>query len=435
MASRKKTKKSPARKTRRPAAVRRAAGRFLSGDPAVQQRLPARVAGARDLLRGERQSRTASRWCSCTAARAAAPTRRCAASSIRSVIASCCSTSAAAGAAGRPRAWSTTPPGTWSPTSKPSAQHLGIERWQVFGGSWGSTLALAYAQKHPERVTELVLRGIFLLRRWELEWFYQDPGGAAALFPDLWEHYLAPLSAEEREDCIRSYYKRLTSEDPRHAARSGARLVDLGERAVVHEAEQELRQARRRCGFRRGVRAHRVPLLRERRLPGAANPSCSTTCARSATSPPSSCRAATTSSARCAAPGTCTRPGPRRTCASCPTPATPPSSRASRASSSLRRTGSRADVEAADQLLAGFVGLELELHGLAALVRAAEVARQVRRHHGRAVRVDHVGGVHVHADRVFAVDRAPQQVFLGTITLKSCRSRACRRYPSRGCCR
>jgi len=92
-------------------------------------------------------------------------------------------------------------------------EHLKIERWQVFGGSWGSTLALAYSQKHPERCTELVLRGIFLLRRWELEWFYQDPGGAAALFPDLWEHYLAPLSAEERKDCIKSYYKRLTSED------------------------------------------------------------------------------------------------------------------------------------------------------------------------------------------------------------------------------
>jgi len=104
---------------------------------------------------------------------------------------------------------------TWHLVSDIEAirQHLKIERWQVFGGSWGSTLALAYAQKHPERVTELVLRGIFLVRRWELEWFYQDPGGAAALFPDLWEHYLAPLSAEERKDCIGSYYKRLTSED------------------------------------------------------------------------------------------------------------------------------------------------------------------------------------------------------------------------------
>jgi proline iminopeptidase len=104
---------------------------------------------------------------------------------------------------------------TWHLVSDIEAirQHLKIDRWQVFGGSWGSTLALAYSQKHPERVTELVLRGIFLVRRWELEWFYQDPGGAAALFPDLWEHYLAPLSAEERKDCIGSYYKRLTSED------------------------------------------------------------------------------------------------------------------------------------------------------------------------------------------------------------------------------
>ena len=104
---------------------------------------------------------------------------------------------------------------TWHLVSDIEAirEHLKIERWQVFGGSWGSTLALAYAQKHPQRCTELVLRGIFLLRRWELEWFYQDPGGAAALFPDLWEHYLKPLSAEERKDCIRSYYKRLTSED------------------------------------------------------------------------------------------------------------------------------------------------------------------------------------------------------------------------------
>jgi len=91
--------------------------------------------------------------------------------------------------------------------------HLGIARWQVFGGSWGSTLALAYAQAHPDRVTELVLRGIFLLRRWEIGWFYQDPGGAAALFPDLWERYVAPIPAAERGDMINAYYRRLTSED------------------------------------------------------------------------------------------------------------------------------------------------------------------------------------------------------------------------------
>jgi proline iminopeptidase len=93
-------------------------------------------------------------------------------------------------------------------------EHLGITSWLVFGGSWGSTLALAYAQAHAARVTHLVLRGIFLLRRWELEWFYQDPGGAAALYPDLWEHYVAPIPQSERGDMMAAYYKRLTSNNP-----------------------------------------------------------------------------------------------------------------------------------------------------------------------------------------------------------------------------
>jgi proline iminopeptidase len=99
-------------------------------------------------------------------------------------------------------------------------EHLSIERWLVFGGSWGSTLALAYAQSHPERVTHLVLRGIFLLRRWELEWFYQNPGGAAALYPDLWEHYIEPIPPEERGDMMAAYYRRLTSEDPAELSRA-----------------------------------------------------------------------------------------------------------------------------------------------------------------------------------------------------------------------
>ena len=89
--------------------------------------------------------------------------------------------------------------------------HLGIERWQVFGGSWGSTLALAYAGEHPDRVTELVLRGIFLLRKREIDWFYQE--GASFLFPDAWEDYLAPIPPAERGDLLRAYYKRLTSSD------------------------------------------------------------------------------------------------------------------------------------------------------------------------------------------------------------------------------
>ncbi len=91
-------------------------------------------------------------------------------------------------------------------------EHLGIERWQVFGGSWGSTLALAYAQKHPERVTELVLRGIFLLRRREIEWFYQR--GASAIYPDAWEAYVGHVPEAERGDLVTAYHRRLTSEDP-----------------------------------------------------------------------------------------------------------------------------------------------------------------------------------------------------------------------------
>jgi proline iminopeptidase len=89
--------------------------------------------------------------------------------------------------------------------------HLKLDRWQVFGGSWGSTLALAYAQKHPARVTELVLRGIFLLRQWEIDWFYQD--GTSHLFPDAWEKYLAPIPQGERGDLVQAYYRRLTSPD------------------------------------------------------------------------------------------------------------------------------------------------------------------------------------------------------------------------------
>ncbi|MDB4992616.1 MAG: pip [Myxococcaceae bacterium] len=90
-------------------------------------------------------------------------------------------------------------------------EHLGIDKWQVFGGSWGSTLALAYAVRHPDRVSELVLRGIFLLRKSEIDWFYQ--GGASALFPDAWEDYLAPIPEEERGDLLSAYHARLTSDD------------------------------------------------------------------------------------------------------------------------------------------------------------------------------------------------------------------------------
>ena len=88
---------------------------------------------------------------------------------------------------------------------------LGIARWQLFGGSWGSTLALAYAQTHPSAVTELVLRGIFLLRRQEVEWFYQK--GASAIFPDAWEHFLAPIPPSEHHDLLAAYHKRTSGPD------------------------------------------------------------------------------------------------------------------------------------------------------------------------------------------------------------------------------
>jgi len=92
-------------------------------------------------------------------------------------------------------------------------EHLGINNWVVFGGSWGSTLSLAYSQTHPERCIGLILRGIFMLRQKELHWFYQE--GASNIFPDAWEEYLKPIPLEERGDLLNAYYKRLTSEDKR----------------------------------------------------------------------------------------------------------------------------------------------------------------------------------------------------------------------------
>jgi proline iminopeptidase len=98
-------------------------------------------------------------------------------------------------------------------------EHLGIDRWAVFGGSWGSTLALAYAQTHPERTSALFLRGIFLLRPHEIRWFYQE--GASFIYPDAWEAFLAPIPVEERGDIMAAYLRRLTSDDPAVRAEAG----------------------------------------------------------------------------------------------------------------------------------------------------------------------------------------------------------------------
>ena len=90
-------------------------------------------------------------------------------------------------------------------------EYLGIEKWVVFGGSWGSTLSLSYAITHPERCKALVLRGIFMIRNKEIDWFYQE--GASNIYPDAWEQYVKPIPEDERHDMVAAYYKRLTSND------------------------------------------------------------------------------------------------------------------------------------------------------------------------------------------------------------------------------
>lgn len=110
---------------------------------------------------------------------------------------------------------------------------LGIERWLVFGGSWGSTLALAYAQKFPERTLGLILRGIFLCRPRDIDWFYQS--GADRIYPDYWQDYLAPIPETERGDLVQAYHRRLTGSDPAERERCAiAWSVWEGRCATLH---------------------------------------------------------------------------------------------------------------------------------------------------------------------------------------------------------
>lgn len=109
-------------------------------------------------------------------------------------------------------------------------RHLGIERWLIFGGSWGSTLGLAYAQTHPDRVTGMVLRGIFTFAEDEMEWFYGS--GTRMLFPEAYEEFLSAIPVKERHDLIGAYHRRLTGEDPR-AREAAARAWSVWECSVA----------------------------------------------------------------------------------------------------------------------------------------------------------------------------------------------------------
>ncbi len=137
-------------------------------------------------------------------------------------------------------------------------EHLGINDWVVFGGSWGSTLSLAYAQMHPQRARALVLRGIFLCRQKEIAWFYQE--GASAIFPDVWEQYVSVIPEEERGDFLTAYHRRLTSEDEKvrlEAARAwsiwegSTSKLFIDQTLVDHfgEAQMALALARIECHY------------------------------------------------------------------------------------------------------------------------------------------------------------------------------------------
>ena len=183
----------------------------------------------------------------------------------------------------------------------------------------GSTLSLAYAETHPDRCTALVLRGIFLLRRSELLWFYQE--GASEIFPDAWEHYLAPIPSRERGDMMKAYYKRLISPD-RRVRRKTARAWSISggehEQALVRPGARE--EVRRR-EVRRRFRPHRGSLFVIRGFMKRDDSFCVTPGNRR--SPASSSKEGLTSSVQSARPGTSIAPGPRRSSSSCRTPATP----------------------------------------------------------------------------------------------------------------
>ena len=222
----------------------------VSGAEAAQDRHAACQRCARDLLRGMRQSRGQARWSSFTADPAPAATPAHAAFSTRRPTASSCSISAAADAVVRTRASSTTPPGIWSQDMEKLRAHLGIERWLVFGGSWGSTLALAYAQTSSgARDASWCCAASSCSRS----------SSCAGSIRRARAHYSRTagrttsraIPAEERGDLIKAFYKRLTSEDRATMRRGGARLVRLGGGDQLSARQRRQRQQVGRRGIRR----------------------------------------------------------------------------------------------------------------------------------------------------------------------------------------
>ena len=143
---------------------------------------------------------------------------------------------------------------------------MGVESWMVYGGSWGSTLALAYAQTHPEHVSELVLRGVYTASRPELDWYYKF--GVNQLFPDKWQRFIAPIPPQERDDLLNAYHKRLTSDDL--ATRlEAAKAWSLWEGRDHHSATLRPQSGHvRRSSFCHRLCSHRKPFLRPWSLAG-----------------------------------------------------------------------------------------------------------------------------------------------------------------------
>ena len=144
-------------------------------------------------------------------------------------------------------------------------EHRRIERWQVFGGSWGSSLALAYAETHPDRVSELIVRGIFTLRRSELDFYYNGPAGQ--LWPERYEEFLAPLGGRTfRGDAIAAYHALLFDPDPQIHGPAGVAWTTWEAATVKLVAGPGPDRRVLRARFRSGLRPDREPLLRQRRL-------------------------------------------------------------------------------------------------------------------------------------------------------------------------